>query len=73
MFLYFYPLPDFNVQTNFMVTGMLNGTLAQTRQVILVLMRALFFFSGGPEISSQHEVRKEAQQEEFEVNNIVKI
>ena len=56
-----------------MVTGMLNGTLAQTRQVILVLMRALFFFSGGPEISSQHEVRKETQQEEFEVNNIVKI
>ena len=33
----------------------------------------LVFFSGGPEISSQHEVRKEAQQEEFEVNNIVKI
>ena len=49
---------------------MLNGTLAQTSQVILVLMS--FFFSGGPEISSQHEVRKETQQE-FEVNNIVKI
>ena len=30
------------------------------------------FFSSGPEISSQHEVRKETQQE-FEVNNIVKI
>ena len=67
MFLYFYPLPYFNV-----VTCMLNGTLAQTSQVILVLMRALFFFSSGPEISSQHEVRKETQQE-FEVNNIVKM